>query len=368
MQRELAIALRARVTWVVAALSALLVGHGFVLSVDLFSASSARAPAPSSRAGWTLWPNRARRWGVSVWRWPCSVGRGRASPFARERVPYLWGTLSRRGVIDARDRDERCGGSSCMRPHAGGARRSPHRVPTCGGPSRLPRDHGGVHGRVPACLRHRRSRSFGGCLDAKPRAGGDLRHCPLFDFVGDRCGGRLCRVGMAGRWIGVVDRASAPSVWKRHRSDRRMSVAVDCGLHLVSDGVHRWFVRAKLALKMVLGIAVLSAAPPWPRSAGRRAHDWTEERRASFSPPGAFEKFLPSSRRVSRSRRLTTPARRVGRPEKLALARSDIVIRTPLDAAADVREAGHDDATGGSWCAPGRRSRDALTAAARSRR
>lgn len=40
LARELAIALRARVTWFVASLGALLVGHGFVLAVDLFSAGS----------------------------------------------------------------------------------------------------------------------------------------------------------------------------------------------------------------------------------------------------------------------------------------------------------------------------------------
>src|SRR5882724_5946230 len=43
MRRELTIALRARVTWVVAALSALLIGHGFVLACDLYSASSRSA-------------------------------------------------------------------------------------------------------------------------------------------------------------------------------------------------------------------------------------------------------------------------------------------------------------------------------------
>jgi hypothetical protein len=45
MRRELAIALRARLVWVIAALSALLVGHGFMLAVDLFSASSRSALA-----------------------------------------------------------------------------------------------------------------------------------------------------------------------------------------------------------------------------------------------------------------------------------------------------------------------------------
>jgi ABC-type transport system involved in multi-copper enzyme maturation permease subunit len=45
LHRELAIALRARVTWIVAALSALLVGHGFMLAADLFSASSRSALA-----------------------------------------------------------------------------------------------------------------------------------------------------------------------------------------------------------------------------------------------------------------------------------------------------------------------------------
>src|SRR5207244_5790683 len=40
LARELAIVLRARITWAQAALSALLVGHGFVLAVDLYSAGS----------------------------------------------------------------------------------------------------------------------------------------------------------------------------------------------------------------------------------------------------------------------------------------------------------------------------------------
>ena len=43
MQREFAIALRARSTWLVLAVAALLVGHSFVLAVDLFSASSRSA-------------------------------------------------------------------------------------------------------------------------------------------------------------------------------------------------------------------------------------------------------------------------------------------------------------------------------------
>ena len=40
LRRELAIALRSRLTWLQAALAALLVGHGFVLAVDLYSAGS----------------------------------------------------------------------------------------------------------------------------------------------------------------------------------------------------------------------------------------------------------------------------------------------------------------------------------------
>jgi len=45
VSRELAIALRARVTWLVAAIAALLIGHGFVLAIDLYSASSRSALA-----------------------------------------------------------------------------------------------------------------------------------------------------------------------------------------------------------------------------------------------------------------------------------------------------------------------------------
>ena len=43
MRRELEIALRARATWLVAAVGALLVGHGFMLALDLYSASSRSA-------------------------------------------------------------------------------------------------------------------------------------------------------------------------------------------------------------------------------------------------------------------------------------------------------------------------------------
>src|SRR5262249_23365071 len=45
LARELAIVLRARVTWLQATLAALLVGHGFVLAIDLYSAGSRSALA-----------------------------------------------------------------------------------------------------------------------------------------------------------------------------------------------------------------------------------------------------------------------------------------------------------------------------------
>jgi ABC-type transport system involved in multi-copper enzyme maturation permease subunit len=50
MRRELAIALRSRLTWIVAVLSALLTGHGFILAIDLFSASSRSALASALQA------------------------------------------------------------------------------------------------------------------------------------------------------------------------------------------------------------------------------------------------------------------------------------------------------------------------------
>src|SRR6476619_1578808 len=45
LRRDLAIALRAPVTWIQAALSALLVGHGFVLAIDIYSAGSRSSAA-----------------------------------------------------------------------------------------------------------------------------------------------------------------------------------------------------------------------------------------------------------------------------------------------------------------------------------
>src|SRR6185436_9066004 len=43
LRRELAIVLAARITWLSAAAAALLVGHGFVLAIDLFTAGSRSA-------------------------------------------------------------------------------------------------------------------------------------------------------------------------------------------------------------------------------------------------------------------------------------------------------------------------------------
>jgi len=43
LRRELSIALRARLTWLQAALAALLIGHGFVLAIDIYSAGSRSA-------------------------------------------------------------------------------------------------------------------------------------------------------------------------------------------------------------------------------------------------------------------------------------------------------------------------------------
>jgi len=50
MRREFAIALRARATWLVVAIAALLVGHGFVLAVDWFSSASRSALAGTLQA------------------------------------------------------------------------------------------------------------------------------------------------------------------------------------------------------------------------------------------------------------------------------------------------------------------------------
>src|SRR5688572_21242966 len=43
LRRELGVVLGARATWAVAALAALLVGHGFVLALDLYAATSRSA-------------------------------------------------------------------------------------------------------------------------------------------------------------------------------------------------------------------------------------------------------------------------------------------------------------------------------------
>jgi hypothetical protein len=105
---------------------------------------------------------------------------------------------------------------------------------------------------------------------------------------------------------------------------------------------HRW----GLALVVLIGSVLLMAG------AGRirQAHDGTEERRASLPPAvvarlcqirGPIEVEVYLDRDDSRRRQVESDVL-----EKLALARSDIVIRTPLDVATDVREAARDDAYG----------------------
>jgi hypothetical protein len=355
MQRELAIALRARVTWVVAALSALLVGHGFVLSVDLFSASSRSALASTLQSR-------------------------EMDPLAGIVRPTLGGlglALALLGpVVAARplslEKERLTYGALCL------AEGSSTRVIATKGVGALLACGLMLVAPVVLLIAYRLA---GGHLDFLETMVAFTAEClRVFVIVGAALAAaawtrNLAQAATFGIALSLtswaIDAAEGfaalawlggGSVWSIEHQ------LLPFGKGIVPIGACLWLSIAALTsflmaciggslarssfAKMVLGVAVLIGGALLMAGAARirRAHDWTEERRASF-PSAVVERLreirdpieidVYLDRDDSRRRHVESDVL-----EKLALARSDIVIRTPLDEAADVREAGHDDAYG----------------------
>jgi hypothetical protein len=346
VSRELAIALRARVTWLVGTIAALLVGHGFVLAVDLYSASSRSAFA-------SLLQTREM------------------DPLAGVVRPTLGGlslALSLLGpVIAARtlavEKERRTYGALCLAVGSSTrviVRKAVASTLACGTllivPVALLVTFGMLGGHIDA-------------IETAVALGGELLHLALVASVGiaaaawTRTFAQATTLGLlasltswaidaadgyaALAWLGG---ASAWSVEHRLFPFQRGIVAVGSVLWLTLATLTALGVAlvggsfAKTGRKTLVAAAVIVAGVLALALAGttRRAFDWSEERRASLPPPVvealrripgpiALEVFL--DRDDSRRKQLESDAL-----AKLVLARPDLAILTPLDGESDVTE------------------------------
>jgi hypothetical protein len=355
MRRELAIALRARVTWIVAALAALLVGHGFVLSVDLFSASSRSALANTLQA-------RGMDPLAGVVR-PTLGGLGLAL--------VLLGPLVAARTLSL-EKERRTYGALCL------AVGSPARVIAA---KAIAAALGVALMLVAPIVLFFAYRLAGGHLDLLETAvacmGEGLRMAvivaaSLAAAAWTRTLAQAATLGIAlslTSWaIDAADGFAAlawlggGSAWSIERQ------LLPFGKGIVPNGGCLWLLTAAAGaflLACVGGSFEQSAWRKAGRGAGvllgaallmagaariRRAHDWTEETRASLPSlvvgrlrqiraPIELDVYL--DRDDSRRRQLESDVL-----EKLTLARPDIVVRTPLDSVKEVQEGRRDDAYG----------------------
>jgi hypothetical protein len=355
MRRELAVALRARVTWIVAALAALLVGHGFILSVDIFSASSRSALASTLQA-------RGMDPLAGVVR-PTLGGLGLAL--------VLLGPLVAARTLSL-EKERRTYGALCL---AVGS--PPYVIAT----KALAATVGIALMLVAPIVLFFAYRLTGGHLDLLETAvaclGEVLR---MFVIVGASLA--------AAAWTRTLAQAATLGIalsltsWAIDAADGFAALAwlgggsawsierqlVPFGKGLVSLGACLWLSTAAVGAFLFACVGGSFEPSAW-RKAGRgagvllgaalimagvarirRAYDWTEERRASL-PPLVVERLrqirdpievdVHLDRDDSRRRQLESDVL-----EKLTLARPDTVVRTPLDSVEEVQEGQRDDAYG----------------------
>jgi ABC-type transport system involved in multi-copper enzyme maturation permease subunit len=337
--RELAIALRARVTWLVAAVAALLVGHGFMLAIDLYSASSRSALASLLQAREMdplLGVVRPTLGGVSL------------------ALSLLGPVLAARTL--AVEKERRTYGALCLA--VGSSTRVVLQKALAGALAC------GTVLLVPLLL-FGAFRAVGGHVDAIETGvalGGEVLHLVLMAAIAiaaaawTRTFAQAVTLGIlasltswaidasegfaALAWLGG---ASAWSIEHRLLPFQRGIVSVGSvlwlvlaagtalGIALVGGSFERWKRKALVGAGVIgVGVLVLAAA-----GGVRRGFDWSEERRASLPPAavGAL-RAMPQSigidvfldRDDSRRRQLESDAL-----AKLVLARPDLVVRTPLD-------------------------------------
>lgn len=366
MGRELSITLRARVTWLVAALGALLVGHGFVLAVDLYTASSRSALS-------SLLQTRELDPLAGVIR-PTLGG----VDFA---VALLGPVIAARSL--ALEKERRTYGALCLA--VGSATRVVFE-------KLLSSSVAAATLLVPAALLFVAFRALGGHVDLPETLvalGGVALHLGLVSAVSVAAAawtstfaqavtlGLLVSVtswaidaaeGFAAlAWLGG---ASAWSIDQRLAAFQRGVVPVGSTLWLLLAAVAAAILACvgasfvAIRRKVAAGAGIALAAIVTLSAVGRvrRGFDWSEERRMSLPPaavaglraidgPISIDVFL--DRDDSRRRQLESDTL-----AKLVLARPDLVIRMPLDDIADVLEAERGDQYGRILVHVGKASRE----------
>jgi hypothetical protein len=346
VQRELAIALRARSTWLVLSLAALLIGHSFVLAVDIFSASS-RSVVGSLLQAREMDPLagivRPTLGGLSLavaLLGPIVAAR----PLAIEKERRTYGALALSEGSTSRLLARKAGASACATALF----------------------------LVPALALFLTFRALGGHLDALETGVavfGEVLHIGLVAAIGlcaaawTKSFAQAVTLGVAASltsWaIDVADgfaalawlgRAAEWSLEQRLEPFQRGTIAL---------GSLVWLLVATLSWVL---LALIGGAFAAPRSKGlgaalaicagvvallsggslRRTYDWSEARRESL-PPAAVEGLRALASPIRLEVHLDRDDARRTQLErdpltKLRLARSDIAIDMPLDEVADPAE------------------------------
>jgi ABC-type transport system involved in multi-copper enzyme maturation permease subunit len=351
MRRELAIALRARVTWLVAALGALLVGHGFVLAVDLFSASSRSALASALQAQ----------------QMDPLAGVIRPTLGGVDLVAALFVPLVATRVL-AVEKERGSFGALCLQVG------SPTRVVVRKAIAATLASAPVLIVPIPLFALYATTGGHVDAIETSVAMGGELLHLLLIVAVSIAAASWTRTVAQAATIAIVVSLTSwaidagegfaalawlgGASAWSIERQIAPFSRGVvalgsivwplataACALAMALVGARMDWTQRRRTL-VAVGIAIGTVVVLSRASRARRAYDWTEQRRASL-PPAAVDALRGIDASIvldvfldrddSRRRQLESDVL-----AKLILARPDIVVRMPLDDARGVAETVHD--------------------------
>ena len=351
MRRDLGIAVRARLTWAIAAASALLVGHGFILAVDVYSASS-RSALASTLEGREMDP---------------LAGIVRPMLGGLDLAISIFAPLVAARVLSI-EKERRTFGALCLLQ---------------GGSDRV------VVSKLAAALTATALmlvapaallaafRAIGGHVDPIETGialSGSALHLVLVTAVSIAAAAWTQTVAQAAALAVAVSLTSwaidaangfAALAWLGGASawsiDRKLD-AFERGI--VEPGAIAWLVLASAGAAAIAvlgarfdlsppkktglaaGMAIVVAAALVAVASSRRGYDWSEQRRASL-PPAVVDRLRDLRQPLSIDVLLDRDDSRRAQLEadflaKLYLARPDLVVHTPLDARAAVVEGWRD--------------------------
>lgn len=355
MRRELGVAFGARLTWLVAAAGALVVGHAFILAVDIFSAAS-RSAFSSALQAREMDP---------------LLGIVRPTLGGANLVVAVFGPLVAARVLSV-EKERRTFGALCLLEGSSSIVVAKKLMAAYGAAMLL------LFAPVVLFLAYALEGGRFDGIETTLAVGSEALHVALVTAVSVAASAWAPTLAQAAA-IGVL---ASLSSWAIDAADGFAALAWLGGAHawsidhrlesfqrgILSLGSLVWFVAAicgAVALALVGARFDLSRAKRAALAAGavgvtclllmtagqsRRGYDWSEQRRASLPPdvvaalrgaaqPIAVDVYL--DRDDSRRRQIETDVL-----AKLLLARPDVVVRTPLDVARPELAARHDSVYG----------------------